>query len=213
MIATREVIDRLCDAGMHPADAAVLLAKALAEMATKSPGARRQAAYRERHKASQSDVPLRPTAPSQSVTNRNEVTLCDAPLSKKERKKEEREPRARARASQLPEGWHPGEKAWQAAEARLGVRAVGELEKFKNHAADKGRVSKNWDAAFRNWVDRALDYVMGSPRGTPNGRPTIQDAAREQTRQLQLIAELNEPAPPGLCEPAGPGALRVISAR
>jgi len=110
MIATREVIDRLCDAGMHPADAAVLLAKALAEMATKSPGARRQAAYRERHKASQSDVPLRPTAPSQSVTNRNEVTLCDAPLSKKERKKEEREPRARARASQLPEGWHPGEE-------------------------------------------------------------------------------------------------------
>lgn len=32
-----------------------------------------------------------------------------------------------------------------------------ELARFKDHAADKGRTAKNWDAAWRNWIRKADD--------------------------------------------------------
>lgn len=222
MSAVRELTSVLIKAGMDPADAAAMVARAGMEMAppadTRTAGAKRQAAYRERNKTSPNVTEVTEPEASPNVTNRNETSQSDAAsLSKKEKKeegKEVREPR-KARASQMLDGWHPGENAWQTAIDRIGQpRAVGELQKFKNHAADKGRVSKSWDAAWRNWVDRALDYSGGTgTKGNPNGRRTVHDAAKDLTRTLERLAEFDEPAPSGVRIEEGGNAFRLLPPR
>ena len=219
MSAVRELTILLIKAGVDPVEATVLIARAGVEMAPqgdgRTAGAKRQAAYRERNKASQNVTNVTHNEVTESVTKRNETSQSDtASLSKKESKQEEkevREPR-KARASQLPEDWHPGENAWQASVSRIGEpRAVSELQKFKNHAADKGRVSKSWDAAWRNWIDRALDYGGGTgTKGNSNGRRTVHDAADDLIAKIRAF---DEPAPSGLCGPAGEDAIRLLPPR
>lgn len=183
MTATRELAEFLISNGMHPADAAALMARALAEMApqtvTKSPAAKRQAAYRERNKASQDVTDVTHNETSQNVTDHNETSqshtaslsyLLTSDNKDHTERKGKRESPKTSRASQLPEGWKPDENAWDAAIALVGLgRCEAELVKFKNYAADKGRVSKSWNAAWRNWVDRAIDY--GKNNGTRRNRP------------------------------------------
>jgi hypothetical protein len=183
MTATRELAEFLITNGMHPADAAALMARALTEMApptvTKSPAAKRQAAYRERNKASQNVTDVTHNETSQIVTNHNETSQSHtSPLSyllisdNKDHieKKGKRESPKTSRASQLPDGWKPDETAWQSSISLVGLeRCEAELVKFKNYAADKGRVSKSWNAAWRNWIDRAIDY--GKSNGTRRKRP------------------------------------------
>lgn len=218
MSATRELVDALIAGGMHAAEAAALLARAAVEMSVSGPS---KAALRTRKwragQASQTVTGDDSVTVDESVTERHKpsqnVTGDDASLSKKERieeRKEVRGPRI-ARASQLPADWHPGENAWQAAVARIGQpRAVAELQKFKNHAADKGRVSKSWDAAWRNWVDRALDYGGGmGTKGNSNGRRTVHDAANDLLATLQAF---DEPAP-DLRSIEGETAIRLLPSR
>lgn len=219
MSAIRELTIALIKAGMDPVEATILIARAGIEMAptgdTRTPGARRQARYRERNETSQSVTEVTPPQTSQIVTKRNETSQSDAAsLSKKERIEEEKEVRGprKARASQLPDEWQPGQNAWQAAVERIGPdRAIAELKKFKNHAADKGRVSKSWDAAWRNWVDRALDYggAMGT-KGNSNGKRTIHDAANDL---LAKVRALDEPAPGRIRDREGEGVVRLLPSR
>lgn len=219
MSAIRELTILLIKAGMDPVEATILIARAGMEMAppidTRSVAARRQSAYRERNKTSRNVTDVTPDKVTESDAIRNETSQSNAAsLSKKESKQEEkevREPR-KARASQLPQDWHPGENAWQAAIGRITQpRAAIELQKFKNHAADKGRVSKSWDAAWRNWIDRAIDYGGGiGTKGTSNGRRTVHDAANDLIAKIHAF---DEPAPSGLCGPAGEDAIRLLPPR
>jgi hypothetical protein len=190
---------------MSAPEAAALVARAAVEMTgaltKKSSGALRQQRYRERNKASQSvtqsadesvtnrnegvtrDAQLEA---SQTVTNRNEVTLCDsASLSKKEKK----ESKKRERGSQIADGWKPDDARWAEAIDRLGsvARAEAELRKFTNHALSKGRVCKNWNAAWANWVDRALEW--GSGNGNSNLR-TNPAAGRATAREAEHVATM-----------------------
>src|SRR5690606_23891700 len=60
-------------------------------------------------------------------------------------------------AQRIVDGWPPG-------------KLDAELQRFRDHAADKGRVSKDWQAAFRTWLTKADEWMIrdgrsGQPRG------------------------------------------------
>lgn len=63
----------------------------------------------------------------------------------------------------LPESWAPNAKHFAFAEER-GVNLQSEARAFRNHAQTHDRRARDWDAAFRTWLDKAK-----SPR--PAGRP------------------------------------------
>jgi hypothetical protein len=178
---------------MEAAEAAGLVARAAVEMTgaltKKSSGALRQQRYRERNKPSQRDASDRDESvtnrnesvtryaeekSSQTVTSRNEsVTSDDGSLYKKEKKEEkEKKERAAKRAASLPDDWQPDEKHWLESIEVLGSadRARLELRKFQLHAADKGRLAKNWNAAWVKWSLQAVEY--GSRNGGGNGQRT-----------------------------------------
>jgi hypothetical protein len=192
--ATRELTDALISGGMHPADAAMLVARAGVEMAAVGPS---KATLRTRkwraNKASQTVTGDDSVTVDETVTKRHKpspnVTSDDASLSlSKTTDQEIKKKRESAKASQLPVDWRPDETAWQAAVALIGQpRCELELTKFRNHAADKGRVSKNWNAAWRNWIDRAIDYGARNVNGTGPIR-TNQAAGPAPTRDTAIIA-------------------------
>lgn len=197
---------------MDAAEAAGLVARAAVEMTgaltKRSAGAIRQQRWRDRNKASQgvtqedgegvtkrneSVMRNADCEASQSVSNRNEASQRNGTSLSKEEKKEEIEvkkrERAEKRASQLPTDWRPGEKQWQDAVVTLGSedRAERELRKFTNHALAKGRTAKNWNAAWNNWVDRALEWENGN--GNSNSRADTA-TGRATAREAQHVAQM-----------------------
>ncbi len=77
------------------------------------------------------------------------------------------------RRKQLPEGWEPD------VNTLISARKEGfddeatrrELARFSDHAREKGRVSRDWNAAFRNWVRKAQDFDAERGRSVKgNGR-------------------------------------------
>ena len=67
------------------------------------------------------------------------------------------EPKGSRRASALPSDWEP--KLTERSQGIVSGWPRGmlevEIEKFRDHASDKGRTSKDWQAAFRKWIDNA----------------------------------------------------------
>lgn len=64
----------------------------------------------------------------------------------------------------LPKRWAPKDThVAYAAQHRLDV--TREAEKFRNHHELKGTLGKDWDAGFRNWLVRAVEYR--DERGAP----------------------------------------------
>ena len=193
MSAVRELIAALVAGGMDAIDAAALVARAGSELVSpkKTAGAERQQRYRDRNKASRNVTPLRCAEASRNVTKRNESVTSDAlslSLTSSSEVIQKKEGKRESRASALPDGWRPPEQAWTAAIASLGslLRAEQELTKFRNHALDKGRVSKRWGAAWANWVERAIVYAGGvgnAPHQPKLG--SVSAAFREIREQLE----------------------------
>lgn len=200
MSAVRDLTDALIGGGMHPADAAALVARAGAELNVTGPS---KAALRTRKwrasRPSQTVTSDDSVTPNETVTERHQtspnVTGDDASLSlSKPIDQEKKKKREAVRASQLPDGWRPDEPAWQAAVALIGApRCELELTKFRNHAADKGRTSKNWTAAWRNWVDRAVEY---------GGRNGSHGKTSDNPRSGSLIAALDRALERSIAEDA-----------
>lgn len=215
MSATGQLIAALVAGGMDASEAAGLVARAAVEMTgaltRKSAGAKRQQRYRERNKASQtvtrdddenrnetsqSVTSLRSAETSQSVTNRNESVTRDAASLSIEKKEEiKKEKRESTRGTQLPSGWRPDAESWADAIALLGSeqRAEYELKKFTDHALEKGRVAKNWNAAWRNWTKRAVEF------GGKNGNAIVgyradPAAGRATAREAQHVASVGDAA-------------------
>lgn len=215
MNATSELITALVAGGMDAAQAAGLVARAAVEMTgamtRKSPGAIRQQRYRERneasqsvtrddgqkrHETSQSVTSLRSEQTSQTVTNRNESVTSDiASLSKEEKREVIKKEKRESRATQMPDGWRPDAKPWQAAVDLIGEdRCESELRKMRNHAADKGRVSKSWNAAWRNWVDQAIAYESKRNGTAVSNHRTDTVAGRATARESQQVATVGSAA-------------------
>jgi hypothetical protein len=196
MSAVRELTLVLIKAGLDPVDAATLIARAGVELAppadTRTPGARRQAAYRERHKTSQIVTEVTVAEASPSVTKRNETSQSDAAsLSKEDKKEEVKLKREGARASQLPADWRPDVAVWDETSEILSSnqRAEYELTKFKDHALEKGRTAKNWNAAWRNWARRSVEYGGRNGNGSSQNR-TDTAAGRATAREVDFVARV-----------------------
>lgn len=67
------------------------------------------------------------------------------------------EPKLTPAAQRIVDGWPPG-------------KFVHELARFRDHAADKGRTSKDWQAAFRTWITKSDEWMK------QNGNRNYQDA-------------------------------------
>jgi hypothetical protein len=83
----------------------------------------------------------------------------------KERKKPE---------TKLPDDWRPSADLRQSC-LNLGLsdREIDrEVMKFRNHAAQGDRRVREWDAAFRNWCVKALEFAGREPRAEGEGAVT-----------------------------------------
>lgn len=76
------------------------------------------------------------------------------------------------RRKQLPEGWEPDVNTLTACKEGFDDEAIGrELARFSDHAREKDRVSRDWNAAFRNWLRKAQDFDAERGRSVKgNGR-------------------------------------------
>src|SRR5690625_4172961 len=62
------------------------------------------------------------------------------------------------RATQIPKSWTPTKEHYERAK-KTALNFKAETEKFRNHALEKGRTSKNWNLAFTNWLIKAAEYA------------------------------------------------------
>lgn len=232
MSATGDLISALVSGGMDASEAAALVARAAVEMTgaltRKSTGASRQQRYRDRQKSSQSVTryadenrneasrtvtTLRCDEASRTVTNRNESVTSDAASLSIESKREEiRKEKRESRASQLLDDWTPSEKFWMEAIKLLGSEelALSELQSFRLHALDKGRVSKNWNAAWVKWALQAIKY--GARNGKPNSdNRTNTGAGRATAREAEHVASVGSAALQYLRQGKSAGSNREAS--
>lgn len=136
-----------------------------------------------------------------------ELTLSLLEDSKKLEVKKERVVRAKARAV-LPEAWRPSEKniAYAAKCGFADPAQVGRMaNKFSNHYWANGKTMANWDAAWRMWVDREVEYsnrggsnaVRGTGRGLSAGDAANRAIEQHNSGQLSFT-----PRPTLLLEPS-----------
>jgi hypothetical protein len=78
-----------------------------------------------------------------------------------------------------PEGWKPRRAECDFA-LSLGLDADLQAQKFLNNAIAKGNRYADWNMAFHNWLDRALDFA---PRRAPGKSPI--ELQRERIAMLQ----------------------------
>lgn len=87
-----------------------------------------------------------------SVPNPNPSSLPSSPERPRSLKKE-----SDGRASVLPVEFTFDDRASQLA-ASFGLNPLKEFAAFKDHAAAKGRICKDWQAAFRNWLRNSVKF-------------------------------------------------------
>lgn len=125
-------------------------AQVRAEPKARSVGAIRQQRYREnqRNEASQTvtsdacDAPVSLSLPpNENISNPPTHTHPEniTRARKAHALPVDWEPMLTAKAQQTVDGWPPG-------------KLDQELAAFRDHASDKGRTSKDWQAAFRTWI-------------------------------------------------------------
>lgn len=61
------------------------------------------------------------------------------------------------RATQLPASWKPNESHLEIAK-EYGLEPAFQLRAFRDHHEAKGTTYKNWDAAFRTWLNKAKSF-------------------------------------------------------
>lgn len=92
------------------------------------------------------------------------------------------------RACQLPADWACilTPRSWAIVNGWPPGKFEAELRRFKDHAADKGRTSKDWQAAFRTWIEKADDWMKqnGNGRSPQPPRDQRDGLARALDRRL-----------------------------
>lgn len=175
MSAVRELTDALIAGGIHPADAAMLVARAGVEMASSGPS---KAALRTRKwRAGQSSQTVTgddSVTVEKSVTERHKpspiVTRDDAPISNsKSLKVRERQ----NRGSRITPEWAPSdaERAFAKQEGFSDWEVQRETQKFRDYwtacAGAKG-VKLDWSATWRQWIRNGADRAGKTP--APSGQ-------------------------------------------
>lgn len=105
----------------------------------------------------------------------------------------------RKKGTQIADDWKPNTQHQELARD-LGIPILHEVEKFRDHALANGRVLKNWNAGFRNWLRQSKDFCGN---GNGNGQETKASAMVRRTRescvafaagddQLSFVEEKND---------------------
>lgn len=89
------------------------------------------------------ETPTRPD-PTRTLESSNELSGA-------------RSPRATKRATSLPKGWAPTDSHREYG-GKHNIDVAHEAEKFRAHHEHKGTLGKDWDAGFRNWLIKAVEY-------------------------------------------------------
>ena len=90
----------------------------------------------------------------------------------------------------FPKGWGPGARhIAYAAENALEIR--GEFSRFRDHARDKGRLSRDWDAALMGWLRDSATRAKSGGGASYGRKPTTDDRVREHAALVQRL-EANE---------------------
>lgn len=85
----------------------------------------------------------------------------------------------RKRATQIPADFQPNDTGLKYAEQRR-VNTATELQSFRNHHTAKGTVLKDWQAGWRTWCDKAVEFGRaGSP-----GKAAPAETFRERDERL-----------------------------
>ena len=86
-----------------------------------------------------------------------------------------------------------------------GLSDVGEFSRFRDHALDKGRLAKDWHAAWRNWITSPYQLSIKG-----NGHETAKDAGKRAWNEARAKVReyANAPNDGDIREPA----LRLLSA-
>lgn len=79
--------------------------------------------------------------------------------------------RARARNHALPDNWEPTPEHHERA-TETGLDLDREVIKFRAHAEEKGRLAKNWNAAFTRWLINAAEYAKRDAQRANSGYQT-----------------------------------------
>lgn len=100
------------------------------------------------------------------------------------------------RATQLPPDFTPNDTGVSYAELKRVAIAV-ELESFRNWHRAKGTTMKDWQAAWRTWCDKAVEFGRANgARASPNRPESLHDkrarAMEELTGQRRASNERNE---------------------
>lgn len=100
------------------------------------------------------------------------------------------------RATQLSPDFYPNETGVSYAEQRRIAIAV-ELESFRNWHVAKGTTMKDWQAAWRTWCDKAVEFGRANgARASPNRPESLHDkrarAMEELTGQRRTSNDRNE---------------------
>jgi len=76
----------------------------------------------------------------------------------------------------LPPDWRPSEsdRAYAKAKGLTDRETDREAERFRNNAGQNGRLCRDWSAAWRNWVIKALELLGREPRLDDGSAPTPQ---------------------------------------
>ena len=79
----------------------------------------------------------------------------------------------------LPESWEPvlTPSAQRIVDSWPPGRLPDEVDRFRDYADDKGRVSLDWQAAFRTWIRNSQKW--SAPHGTPNRQHSAQTDRRD----------------------------------
>jgi hypothetical protein len=170
--AIKEIISCLIESGMDPAEAAILMAEAGAEMAfpgrEKSSAALRQQRYRDRIKRNESVTERNGVTPVGTVTNRNETVTnrngVTSAISFLDSKKEKKERAATGKA--LHDDWKPDEKDFEYGKAlglnRREVDGMAEDMRLWARANANRAVGRkaDWRSTFHGWMRREAPKII-----------------------------------------------------
>ena len=127
-----------------------------------------------------------PTSPP-SKTEPNGGSSSSSSTSTSTSVKEKPPYRGAKRKRPLPDDWGPSEThATKASE--LGLDVESEAERFRLHAQANGRTQLDWDASFRLWLSKAVDFggSAGARASQPNPNNTLPHSP-SQTAHLEAM--------------------------
>ena len=100
----------------------------------------------------------------------------DAPTEPPASPKPKKATRKKKRETSLPDTWHPSDTHTKLAR-ELGLsdaQARLQLDLFRDHARLNDRKTRDWDAAFRNWLRKAIEYGLRPANGRePSAAPKV----------------------------------------